>query len=153
MNTNVILSLSTVSDTEISAGGLRYQYQPGDDAWRITYQGSLDDAQHCTVDLIYRPTTRIYLSSEHMDPVSTGKAMAEMPWSRAYFEQLKSERQVRMEQGGTIRGTVVVDGTEHAIDLQAFRDHSWGKRNWSFLNRYIWNILSLGAPLTLGNRE
>jgi hypothetical protein len=153
VNTNTVVSLSAVSDTDISAGGLRYQYQPDDDTWHITYQGPLDNAEHCTVDLTYRPTTRIYLSSEHMDSASTGKAMAEMPWSRAYFERLKSERQVRMEQGGTIRGTVVVDGTEHAIDLQAFRDHSWGKRDWSFLNRYIWNILSLGSPLPLGGHE
>jgi hypothetical protein len=153
VNTNTLLTLSTASDTEVSAGGLSYVYQPDEDGWRITYDGPLDRAEHCSLDLMYRPSTRIYLSSEHMDPVSTGKAMAEMPWSRAYFQRLKSERQVRMEQGGTIKGTVQVDGTEHRIDLQAFRDHSWGKRDWTFLNRYIWNILSLNKPLVLAGDE
>jgi hypothetical protein len=139
----------------LAAGGLRYTRDAMRDRWRVQYDGPLSGgprvgAARCELDLEYRPTTARYLSSEHMDPLATGKAMAEMPWSRAYFRRLRSERQVRMEQGGTLSGSITLDGARRELALSAIRDHSWGKRDWTFLNRYIWNIVSLDAPLELG---
>ncbi len=149
VNDNTSVTLDAPERERISAGGLTYRYQAAADQWRITYDGPLDRAARCQVSLTYRPTTRAYLSSAHMDPLATGRAMAEMPWSRDYFAKLRSEQQVRMEQGGTLTGQVIVDGRQHDVALTAFRDHSWGKRDWTFINRYIWNILSLGSPLVL----
>ena len=147
VNLNPIVHGVSRTDTQISAGGLTYAYDPSADRWRITYDGPLDGADHCEIELEYRPRSAIYLSSRDMDPGATGKAMAEMPWNRAYFQKLGSERQVRMEQGGSLSGEVQLDGERRALELRAFRDHSWGKRDWSFLNRYLWTIISLQRPL------
>lgn len=137
----------------LAAAGLRYTRDDARDRWRVAFSGALEDAAGETarveLDLEYAPQTEAYLSSAHMDPMATGKAMAEMPWSREYFQRLGSERQVRMEQGGLLTGRVSVDGAERAVTLAAVRDHSWGKRDWTFLNRYVWNIVSLEAPLVL----
>ncbi len=136
---------------EIAAGGLSFQWQGGDDSWRIRYLGELLDDEgrrvDADIDLVYRPRSAMYLSSQHMDCRSTGKAMAEMPWRRGYFRKLSSERQVRMEQGGILAGEMRLGKKTQTVELAAFRDHSWGRRDWSFLNRYIWNILALDEPL------
>jgi hypothetical protein len=118
----------------LAAGGLRYTRDAMRDRWHVRYEGPLcGDARdvRCELDLEYRPTTASYLSSEHMDPLATGKAMAEMSWSRAYFRRLRSELQVRMEQSGALSGSITLDGARRELTLSAIRDHSWGKRDWT----------------------
>ncbi|RLB57658.1 MAG: hypothetical protein DRI34_07185 [Deltaproteobacteria bacterium] len=134
----------------ISAGGLSYRYLPERGGWRVSFSGALQGAGDCRLELDFTPTARLFLSSRHMDARSTGRAMAEMPWSRQYFARLRSERQVRIEQGGLLEGRLWLDGRERELRLRAFRDHSWGRRDWSFINRYLWNIISLERPLDLG---
>ena len=85
----------------------------------------------------------MYCSADHMDPVGSALAMAEMPWSREYFRRIRSEKQVRIEQGGTLTGTVKVDSRNFEVNMSGIRDHSWGKRDWTYLNRYLWTVLAL----------
>lgn len=69
-----------------------------------------------------------------------------------------------LEQGARVRGTVTVDGKEHAISTFGHRDHSWGgERDWTLMTRWhyisgdfenfsfnaIWISLS-GAEFTAG---
>lgn len=141
------VSVAAADRQRIAAGALTYDHDALRDQWHVTFEGPTDQGALAKVALTYRPRSAIYLSSAHMDPASTGKAMAEMPWSRDYFRKLRSERQVRMEQGGVLEGTLALDGAARSVRLRAFRDHSFGKRDWRFINRYIWNILALEAPL------
>lgn len=34
--------------------------------------------------------------------------------------------------------------------MRGVRDHSWGKRKWSFIKRYIWNVFSFSEGISLG---
>lgn len=135
----------------IEAGGLSYRcIDKETGAWRITYGGPMSPSiEKCTVELEYLPVSRMYHSGLHMDYWSLGKAMSEMRWSREYFEKLRSENQSRIEQGGFLKGSVVMDGRRKELDLLSIRDHSWGKRTWSFIYRYIWTVVALEDPLLL----
>ena len=42
------------------------------------------------------------------------------------------------EQPGQIAGTLVIDGKNMDIALPAMRDHSYGKRDWNYMNRHFW---------------
>ena len=42
------------------------------------------------------------------------------------------------EQACRVRGTLVLDGREHALDGAGIRDHSWGVREWEAFTRYRW---------------
>jgi hypothetical protein len=44
----------------------------------------------------------------------------------------------RLEQAGTIKGTMVIDGNTYAIDTTCARDHSWGTRNWDTPQHWKW---------------
>ena len=84
-----------------------------------------------------------------MNAMTFAKSMAEMRWSREFFRNLRSESQTRIEQGGTFRGSVRIGSASHTIDMLSIRDHSWGKRKWTFINRYIWNVICLKGELII----
>ncbi len=136
-----VLLTSDADPDDIAAAGLRFELIT-EGEWRLTYTGSLN-GKPAEVNLSWKADAAMYCSADHMDPKGTALAMAEMPWSREYFERIRSEKQVRIEQGGLLRGTFKVDGKTFNVDMRGIRDHSWGKRDWTFLNRYLWTVLAL----------
>lgn len=138
----------------IAAAGLTYVCEDERKGiWAIAFDGDAEPGNiSCKVRLRWEPRSAMYHSGVHSDSLAFARAMAEMPWSRTFFDNLKSESQTRIEQGGTLSGTVTVAGRTHDISMIGVRDHSWGKRSWSFINRYIWNILSFTKPLERGGK-
>lgn len=148
-----LVELDPEDQATISAGGITYTCLDREKStWRITCEGKLNGGKvECSVDLTFTPRSEIYHSGIHMSPWSFAKAMSEMKWSREYFNRLRSENQTRIEQGGVLQGQVVVNGKKVSLDLPGIRDHSWGKRDWTYINRYIWNILSFQHDIMINN--
>jgi len=44
----------------------------------------------------------------------------------------------RIEQSGTVKGTLVLRGEEIPLDTTGHRDHSWGTRDWNAMQHYKW---------------
>lgn len=44
----------------------------------------------------------------------------------------------RIEQSGTLKGTITVGGKTIAVDGLGHRDHSWGTRDWGAFQHYNW---------------
>jgi hypothetical protein len=61
------------------------------------------------------------------DTFSAGAAMDNQDWGDGH-----------LEQGGRVTGTIAVDGDPTRIDCLAFRDHTWGRRNYLTLDRHAW---------------
>ena len=132
---------SDANSLDIAAAGLSFELiREGE--WCLTYKGTLN-GKLSEVNLNWKADAAMYCSADHMDPRGTALAMAEMPWSREYFERIRSEKQVRIEQGGILTGTFKVDGRSFDVNMRGIRDHSWGKRDWTYLNRYLWTVLAL----------
>ncbi|MFC1668887.1 hypothetical protein ACFL20_00725 [Spirochaetota bacterium] len=139
--------------SSISCRGLTYEYA-GEGSWRIAYKGSIgSNNEDCEVDMVYRPSTEMYCMSIHTNKDTYALSMAEMKWSREYFKKLRSEGQERIEQGGTVEGKIKVGTKEYSLSLLGFRDHSWGKRDWAMINRYIWNLFALEEPVIINDRS
>lgn len=147
---NIVKETST---EKVEAGGLSYKsLEKG--SWEICYDGPIEPGvNHCSVRLIYTPSTEMYCFGVHADRKTYALALAEMPWSREYFQTLESEKAERIEQGGSLKGKVTLDGKEYNLDLYGFRDHSWGKRNWKMIRRYIWNLFAMESPLSFGGHK
>ncbi len=128
----------------IRAGGLAYE-KLGEGLWKITYEGSLNGSPG-KAELLWEADAAMFFSPEHMDSLSTARAMAEMPWSRGYFEKMRRENAVRIEQGGLLSGTIEYAGKKITLNMKGIRDHSWGRRDWSFITRYMWTVFALDKP-------
>jgi len=150
-----VISISRPDPEAISANGLSFLcHNDEKNIWQIRYSGPLSPGiQLCEMDVIFTADAMMYHSGMHMDVWTFAKSMAEMPWSRDYFKNLSSETQCRIEQGGTMIGKVVLDGNTFDVNMLSIRDHSWGKRNWAFMRRYIWNILCLEDDLVINHQK
>ncbi len=128
----------------LSAGGVSYE-KLADGEWKITYEGTLN-GEKATASLVWKANAAMYFSPVHSDSRSTARAMAEMPWSREYFESLRTENAVRIEQGGLLTGSIEYGSRKVTLDMKGVRDHSWGKRDWNFITRYLWTMIALEEP-------
>ncbi|KAL1518057.1 hypothetical protein ABEB36_001738 [Hypothenemus hampei] len=72
------------------------------------------------------------------------RSVARETWSKELFENLKEAHQVHYEQMGYLNGTIKANGKILPLKLDAFRDHSYGrKRDWNLMHRYIFQMLYL----------
>ena len=86
----------------------------------------------------FTPTRPIVDFFYHSPEVRMAKAMAFESWKNGYFDNYRENNQVHYEQVGFIKGEMVVDNENIHIELDAVRDHSYGKRDWTYMNNHIW---------------
>jgi len=65
-------------------------------------------------------------------------AIAKEKWSKAFFADLQNNDQVHYEQPGMVTGELVLDGVRTSLSITAIRDHSYGKRDWNYMNKHFW---------------
>ena len=53
-----------------------------------------------------------------------------------------------LEAAGTVKGEVTLAGKHYQVDGLCYRDHSWGKRDWTTLLTHRWIAGTCGPPLT-----
>lgn len=149
-NREQFLENSPADKEGISGGGVAYRVL-NESEYEISWKGiCAPHNEDIDVTLIFKADSPHYLMSEHRDSRAYGLAMAEMKWNREYFEKLREEGADRYERGGVSTGTVRIGNAEAInVSLKGFRDRSWGKRNWLYINRYIWNLISLEKELVI----
>jgi hypothetical protein len=65
--------------------------------------------------------------------------MANEKWSKAFFEELQNiSGQCHYEQEGILEGQLTLNGKTVDFQLPCVRDHSFGKRDWNYMNNHLW---------------
>lgn len=112
------------------------------DGWHVRYDGELmrGDGEVVSAQFVgqFTSTESAVDFFCHMPPIRTAKAMAGEKWTKSFFAEVQNNNQVHYEQTGRLVGTIKLDGIEHAIDLPCVRDHSFGKRDWNYMNNHLW---------------
>ena len=110
--------------------------------WRVQYQGELTNRDGEKVaaefDGEYTSHQAPVDFFSHMPPVRTAKAMAGEKWTKKFFSEVQNNNQVHYEETGRLLGTLKIDGALFEIDLPCVRDHSFGKRDWNYMNNHLW---------------
>ena len=113
-----------------------------ENGWRIEYRGELTKGDNTTVAAVFEGE---FTSEEpaidffsNMPPIRTAKAMAGEKWSRQFFAEVQNNNQVHYEQIVRLRVMIEIDGTCIPVDLPCVRDHSYGKRDWNYMNNHLW---------------
>lgn len=136
-------------------------------AWHLHFDGRMVDAHaqktyNCVFDVDYNATLEPFSALHHSDFRGMAEAFAREKWNGKFFKALsgdtgvgsKSDKndadklpQLHYEQTGRFTGEIqfsMIDGSivEHRkIDMTAARDHSFGKRDWNFMNDHIWLLM------------
>ena len=111
--------------------------------WTFSFQAELRDKTsgktvNAHFDGTFTSAGDAFEFGHHVDARIMAKAIADQKWSRRFFTELKENDQVHYEQPGRMEGTLVIGGKSVNISLPAMRDHSYGKRDWNYMNRHFW---------------
>lgn len=133
--------------------------------WAFSFSGKVSEASlkgakkdkitgneiDLSFDGIFTASNKIFEFSRHMDTAPLAKSLASEKWSKKFLVELKENHQVHYEQTGEIKGLLILNGRKRNIKLSAIRDHSYGKRDWNYMDRHIWlmALMENGQALNL----
>lgn len=110
--------------------------------WFVEYQGELTADDGEKVQASFRGE---FISSaepldffSHMATIRTAKAMALDKWTSGHFEEVQKNNSVHYEQLGELNGQLTLGDKKLNIDLPCVRDHSFGRRDWNYMNNHVW---------------
>jgi hypothetical protein len=120
--------------------------------WEFNFAGKLSKASpdanfsaisaEKEVDAVFKGVftawSPIFEFSHHMDSKPLARALAREKWSKGFISSIRENHQIHYEQQGFVTGTLFIDRKAQAIDCAAMRDHSFGKRDWAYMDRHIW---------------
>lgn len=135
--------------------------------WRCVFKGKMRDNATGEVfdssfDVTYTARLPIFDSLYHADSTGMAKAFAREKWNKSFFAEamssdmgmasaidrkknpdlyqaeLRKNEQHHYEQTGWMKGSITIGAETFAIDLGAVRDHSFGKRDWNYMNDHVW---------------
>lgn len=133
--------------------------------WSISFKGKLNKyaldnnkvidkiEKEVNVELnaTFTATKPIFEFSRHMHSTPMARAIANEKWTKTFFSELSTNFQVHYEQLGQVNGTLKIDTIDKTIKLDCIRDHSYGKRDWNYMDSHIWlmAILKNGDVLNI----
>lgn len=86
-------------------------------------------------------TTESFEFSRHMSTEPVARALSREKFTKKFRAAMQEHHQVHYEQAGTVTAQMSFGGKDIKIDrLPAFRDHSYGKRDWNYFDRYVWLV-------------
>ena len=113
--------------------------------WKIAYEGTLRDVReegrksyHGKLDGVFQATADIIDFFYDNDPATTADALAKEKWTKQLFADIGANNQRHYEQAGVLKGSLMLDQDTYPLDLVCGRDHSFGPRYWSYMNRHFW---------------
>ncbi len=107
--------------------------------WTISYKGILNEKDEVDFIGTFIPKQGPIDFTSNMPAVRMATGIANEKWSRDLFSNLQAiSGQCHYEQEGILRGEFTLNGTATPFELPCVRDHSFGKRDWNFMNNHLW---------------
>jgi hypothetical protein len=117
--------------------------------WKITFKGKMldENGRELETELNAAAISEIpvYHFTNDANPAPMARAIASEKWDRNFFNTLKKMHQDHYEQGGSLIGSIFIGGVEHKLNMKMLRDHSFGLRTWSAMERHIWLSVCLDS--------
>ncbi|XP_022920027.1 uncharacterized protein [Onthophagus taurus] len=139
------------TENSFAGGGISFTPVVPMKKWDIYYKGRMwlgpeSNKTWYNVELKAEFTSDMphFVVDSDADKKCLARAIARETWTKEFFKTLEKSHQTHYEQMGNITGKVIINEKEHILNLQGFRDHSFGhQRDWTLLHRYIFHMLYL----------
>ena len=110
-----------------------------DDTWTLSYQGPLNDHDEIVFHAKFIASQKPIDFTSDMPAARMATGIANEKWNKSLFEQLQNiSGQCHYEQEGVLEGQMTLNGKTIAFQLPCVRDHSFGKRDWNYMNNHLW---------------
>lgn len=102
-----------------------------------------------SIEMTFNATTDIFDFTYHLDPKLMAKALAKATWDKTFQKNMKENQQRHYEQQGHATFDIQIGELKETLNLTSMRDHSFGRRDWNYMNRHIWLMALMGESQSL----
>ncbi len=112
--------------------------------WKILFDGELEcldspaEKKKAHFEGTFTATAPIFDFFLHANLKPMAEAFAKEKWSRNFFKEVQKNNQTHYEQPGILTGELTIGEEKKSIDMPALRDHSFGKRDWDYMDKHVW---------------
>ena len=107
--------------------------------WSIAYEGILNENDRIRFHARFVATQEPIDFTSNMPAERMATGIANEKWSRRFFDELQNvSGQCHYEQEGILEGQFTLNGQTTVFHLPCVRDHSFGKRDWNYMNNHLW---------------
>ncbi len=106
-------------------------------------------AEKAHITLTFEATADIFDFTYHLNPKLIAKALAAEVWDKTFQKNMKENQQRHYEQQGTATIDIHIGTIKKKLTLSAMRDHSFGRRDWNYMDRHIWLMALMGDKESL----
>jgi len=129
----------TLTQESFPAGRSPLRIEKVKDNWTLSYRGALNELDQIdfSATFVSRQQPIDFTSDMPAERMATG--IANEKWSKAFFGELQNvSGQCHYEQEGVLEGELTLNGDTVPFRLPCVRDHSFGKRDWNYMNNHLW---------------
>ncbi len=109
--------------------------------WYIRFSGVVKknqkDQVRCTIDAQFSSSKDPIDYLTQTLPERFAIAIAQENWNIEDYKALDNKDYVSYEQVGTLNGKMLLEGQHSNFNIPCFRNHSYGKKDWNYLNNHL----------------
>jgi len=107
--------------------------------YSISFSGILNKSDKVTFESTFKGKHKVINFSTDMPSIRMAVGMANEKWNKEFFNGLENiSGQTHYEQEGILEGSFYLNGEKIDFSLPCVRDHSFGKRDWNYMNNHLW---------------
>ena len=129
----------SLKEETFPVGKAPVQVERVEEGWTLSYQGRLNEADEIDFRAMFIPRRPPLDFTSNMPAERMAIGIANEKWNKAFFKQLQNvSGQCHYEQEGVLEGRMTLNGKAIRLHLPCVRDHSFGKRDWNYMNNHLW---------------
>ena len=110
-----------------------------DNQWTVSFQGKLNEDDEIVFHGTFVAEQKPIDFTSDMPAERMAAGIANEKWNKAFFDELQNvSGQCHYEQEGILEGQLTLNGRHLEFNLPCVRDHSFGKRDWNYMNNHLW---------------
>ncbi len=127
----------------LSVLGLSYKKIEAEKEWKLCYQGTME---HISKNGPLQANVQFDLTFYALNKIFDYRKCVTDSFKEKISQQVASEH---LEQYGKITGKLSINNKQIQITGLGERDHSWGVRDWTFPNMWVWLTSGFSEKLAL----
>ena len=129
----------TLQQEYFPVGTSPIQVKKNRENWNVSYQGKLNETDEACLHATFVGKQKPIDFTSDMPTERMATGIANEKWSKSFFGQLQNvSGQCHYEQEGVLEGQLTLNGKTTDFRLACVRDHSFGKRDWNYMNNHLW---------------
>ena len=112
--------------------------------WTVSFKGVLNEKDEAVFSATFAATQAPVDFTCDMPAERMAAGIANEKWNRKFFADLQNvSGQCHYEQEGVLEGNLTLNGESLSFRLPCVRDHSFGRRDWNYMNNHLW-LMAVG---------